>query len=160
MTTLFFIVVGFFFIVGLFSPPVTDRTAKNRPKIITKEFSRKYKEKVQTKKVTLNYNVGDMYMSAEDKATYLQSIEWKALKQRRLHIANYRCENCNSKDKLQLHHITYIRLAQENIEDMAILCGGPNGCHSKLHKIAATMYSNPYGRENEYPLSLLKDNHG
>ena len=44
------------------------------------------------------------------------------------------------------------------IEDVAILCGGINGCHQKLHNIVAKQHpENPYGREHIYSLDLLKN---
>ncbi len=92
-----------------------------------------------------------MFISAKDKLEYMQSDKWRALKFSRLMIAQYKCESCGSFDNLNLHHITYERLTQEAIEDVAILCGGINGCHQKLHNLLG------YDRTTLYPISTIKD---
>ncbi len=97
------------------------------------------------------------FMSAEDKSIYLQSPEWFRLRQSVFIRNNSECQSCGSKNNLEVHHITYARLGNENPNDLITLCGGENGCHGKLHKIADTTYNNGYGRENLYPLSLLKN---
>jgi hypothetical protein len=89
-----------------------------------------------------------MYISAKDKALYLQSKEWKELKLFRLKIAQHKCECCGSTYYLQLHHITYIRLTKEKIGDVAILC---KICHQKIH------YKLGYDRATKYPISSIKD---
>ena len=92
-----------------------------------------------------------MFISAKDKLEYMQSEKWRTLKFYRLMIAQYKCESCGSFNNLNLHHITYERLTQELIEDVAILCGGINGCHTKLHNILG------YDRTTLYPISAIKD---
>jgi hypothetical protein len=89
-----------------------------------------------------------MFISAELKQAYMQSKEWKALKLSRLKIAQHQCEHCGSVYSLQLHHITYERITQEEINDVAILC---NICHQKIHDKLG------YDRATKYPISILKD---
>ena len=89
-----------------------------------------------------------MFISAKDKLEYMQSDKWRTLKFSRLMIAQYKCESCGSFHNLNLHHITYERLTQEALEDVAILCGG---CHTKLHNILG------YDRTTLYPISIIKD---
>ena len=97
----------------------------------------------------------NMYMSAEDKITYLASTKWKQLKSLRALLANSKCEYCDATNNLELHHITYAHLGNENIKDVVLLC---SVCHNTLHNNAAKLYSNPYGRENIYPLYFLHGN--
>lgn len=92
-----------------------------------------------------------MFISAKDKLEYMQSEKWRALKFSRLRIAQHKCESCGSFDNLNLHHVTYERLTQEELEDVAILCGGINGCHTKLHNLLG------YDRRTLYPISAIKD---
>lgn len=92
-----------------------------------------------------------MFISAEAKLFYLQSIEWQNLKKQRLTIAQHKCEYCGSVYQLQCHHITYERLTMEHIDDLIILCGGSNGCHQRIHNLLG------YDRTTEYPISVLKD---
>lgn len=89
-----------------------------------------------------------MFISAKDKLEYMQSEKWRTLKFSRLMIAQYKCESCGSFHNLNLHHITYERLTQEILEDVAILC---EVCHTKLHNILG------YDRTTLYPISIIKD---
>lgn len=89
-----------------------------------------------------------MFISAEDKLEYIQSEKWRTLRFSRLMIAQYKCESCGSFHNLNLHHITYERLTQEELEDVAILC---EVCHTKLHNLLG------YDRTTLYPISILKD---
>lgn len=89
-----------------------------------------------------------MFISAKDKLEYMQSDKWRALKFSRLMIAQYKCESCGSFNNLNLHHVTYERLTQEALEDVAILC---EVCHTKLHNILG------YDRATLYPISIIKD---
>ena len=89
-----------------------------------------------------------MFISAKDKLEYMQSEKWRTLKFSRLMIAQYKCESCGSFHNLNLHHITYERLTQEVLEDVAILC---EVCHTKLHNFLG------YDRTTLYPISAIKD---
>jgi len=63
---------------------------------------------------------------------YLNSKEWKDKREERLQIDNYRCVICKSKYNLQIHHLTYERIKEENIlTDLITLCGK---CHQERHK--------------------------
>lgn len=60
---------------------------------------------------------------------YLQSEHWKNFRNETLKKRN-KCEKCNSKENLCLHHLTYERLGHETQEDIMVLC---NDCHKKIH---------------------------
>ena len=92
-----------------------------------------------------------LFISAEAKLNYLQSPEWYKIRNERMQLAHFKCECCGSTESLQCHHITYERLTQEHIDDLAILCGGSNGCHQRIHDLLG------YDRTTEYPISALKD---
>lgn len=64
-------------------------------------------------------------------ADYLQTPHWKQIRAMALHQANYRCQLCNGKEKLQVHHRTYERLGCEWLEDLTVLC---RGCHELFHQ--------------------------
>ena len=99
-----------------------------------------------------------MFISNAEKLSYMTTKQWKQLKLERLRIAQNKCESCGSTHNLHLHHITYERLTQELVEDVAILCGGIDGCHQKLHDIVAKQHpKSPYGREHIYSLDFLKN---
>jgi hypothetical protein len=62
---------------------------------------------------------------------YLESDQWK---QRRLFMirrAGYRCQICNGRRKLQVHHRTYERVGEERIDDLTVLCAE---CHKLFHR--------------------------
>ena len=92
-----------------------------------------------------------MFISAKAKQAYLDSPEWRALKTKRLVIAQNKCECCGSIYLLQCHHTTYERLTCEHIEDVRILCGGSDGCHQKIHDILG------YDRTTNYPISIIEE---
>ena len=62
---------------------------------------------------------------------YLLSDEWAQI---RIDLFNHRgkqCELCLSKNKLEVHHLTYKNIFNEEPEDLMILC---KSCHKKQHK--------------------------
>lgn len=137
-------------------------------RLYLKELASPWKPKCNPKPLSCNYklyssgqnNLIDLdmkllidyrFISAEDKAIYLQSLEWHAIREKRLAFAQHKCEVCSSTESLQCHHITYERLTNEHIDDLAILCGGSNGCHQRIHDLLG------YDRATEYPISILKD---
>lgn len=65
-------------------------------------------------------------------ANYLQSKHWKGVRQTALERAENRCQLCNKKGKLHVHHRTYENLGQEKDSDLIVLCGS---CHAKFHDI-------------------------
>lgn len=90
----------------------------------------------------------DIFMSAKDKAHYLMSNKWKQLKQQRMDIAQHKCEvvGCNHTTNLVLHHETYIRLSNEGINDVKIIC---KQHHQQIHDLLG------YDRLTEYPISII-----
>jgi len=62
---------------------------------------------------------------------YMASPEWKAKKRQVFSARGYVCEHCKATDvQLHVHHLTYIRLGNEKLEDLAIVC---RPCHNKAH---------------------------
>lgn len=62
---------------------------------------------------------------------YLQSKEWASLRKKVLARAQHRCQLCNSKEKLHVHHRTYERIFKEHVSDLTVLC---EPCHTMFHK--------------------------
>lgn len=61
---------------------------------------------------------------------YLKSATWKKKRQERLSIDNHACVWCGATKNLQVHHLTYSRLGNEDVEkDLCTLCFG---CHKKI----------------------------
>lgn len=61
---------------------------------------------------------------------YLQTPEWKKRRFSMLRWSRRRCEECGSKEKLQVHHKTYERRGQELASDLKVLC---RDCHETHH---------------------------
>jgi hypothetical protein len=53
---------------------------------------------------------------------YLRSPEWQNKRTWALKWADYRCQVCNSPDRLEVHHRTYQNLGQELPGDLTVLC--------------------------------------
>lgn len=66
-----------------------------------------------------------------DKATYLQSAEWQALRNQVLLRDHHTCCKCGlSPSSLDIHHIRYDHLGKEPLEDLVSLC---RKCHQEVH---------------------------
>lgn len=61
---------------------------------------------------------------------HLTSPEWMDFRAEIFKQRGFKCELCKSKKNLQLHHLTYKNLGNEQPEDVMILC---EVCHSKAH---------------------------
>jgi 5-methylcytosine-specific restriction endonuclease McrA len=57
-----------------------------------------------------------------DYQAYIHSPEWKAKSLDAKERAGYRCQVCNSPDRLETHHRTYVNLGHEKPEDLTVLC--------------------------------------
>ncbi len=67
------------------------------------------------------------------KLEYFKSEDWKSLRKKILFRDNYKCSLCPNSiplSQLNIHHITYKNLFNENTEDLKTLC---DTCHTNLH---------------------------
>lgn len=64
-------------------------------------------------------------------AEYLQTDHWKIVRADALVRAGERCQLCNSKTKLNVHHRTYTNRGNEQPGDLIVLC---NDCHTTFHE--------------------------
>ena len=53
---------------------------------------------------------------------YLQSQKWRRLRARRIFKDRGLCAECGSREKLEVHHLTYRRLGMERLDDLITLC--------------------------------------
>lgn len=64
---------------------------------------------------------------------YLRSDEWKKKRAERLAIDSNRCVICGSNQNLNVHHLRYERVCNEDVnQDLVTVC---NKCHTMLHRI-------------------------
>ena len=65
------------------------------------------------------------------KREYLNSFKWSLLRNKRLLLDNYTCQSCKlNNPPLEMHHLTYENIFNENIEDIISLC---RECHQLQH---------------------------
>ena len=64
---------------------------------------------------------------------YLSTKVWDEKRREKLKEAGYKCQLCSKKDvKLHVHHNTYERIGDEDMNDLIVLC---EDCHKKFHDI-------------------------
>jgi len=69
---------------------------------------------------------------------YLRSKKWAIKRKLKLLSVDFRCEKCGysgidetiMEKTLDVHHLTYDRLGDENLEDLQVLC---RDCHERTH---------------------------
>lgn len=72
-------------------------------------------------------------LTREEKyAAYLKSSKWRNKRKKLFAIRGKICEDCGSKRKIQVHHITYDRIFNERLSDLKVLC---EKCHKDTHGI-------------------------
>jgi hypothetical protein len=53
---------------------------------------------------------------------YINGPAWKAKREEKLRQVGRRCECCGSSNRLEVHHLTYVRLFHEDLNDLMVLC--------------------------------------
>ena len=66
-----------------------------------------------------------------DYQIYQASNEWKARVTKVMLRANGLCERCREHKAIHVHHLTYERVGEENLEDLQALCFD---CHDDAHE--------------------------
>ena len=71
--------------------------------------------------------------SKVDYSEYLKSPAWKTRRTERAEIDGWKCAICGSDENLNVHHLTYKNIGNENVQtDLVTLC---RKCHASLHRI-------------------------
>jgi 5-methylcytosine-specific restriction endonuclease McrA len=82
--------------------------------------------------VTFKYLLDYLYTNHMTYKEYLASEHWRDVKDRFMKSKfRKKCFVCGSKNKLNLHHKTYIRVGNEYLTDLCLLC---EECHKKVHE--------------------------
>ena len=84
---------------------------------------------------------------------YLISEDWKRLRNLKLKQADNKCQLCNSADNLQIHHRTYKRVYEEDLNDLTVLC---SYCHYRFHEKLSKIV---HDEIKEYELFIQNLNH-
>lgn len=70
----------------------------------------------------------------EYRDVYLKSAHWAKVRSAALAYADHRCQVCNGRTQLDVHHRTYERLGREKPSDVTVLC---RRCHETHHRAMA-----------------------
>ncbi len=65
---------------------------------------------------------------------YLQSEKWKTKREQRLHLSKHKCSACGQSGLLDVHHLTYARIFNEEMSDLLPLC-------RRHHEIAEQLFT-------------------
>ncbi len=96
----------------------------------------RYRQKKYSRRLTMDMVTGELKTTTytgswwAEYNEYLNSPYWKAKREQRLKIDNYKCVDCESPNNLQVHHKTYVRLRHELMDDLVTLC---ERCHKNRH---------------------------
>lgn len=63
-----------------------------------------------------------------DLKAYYKTAHWQEVRRLKYKQAGGRCEKCNSRKKLETHHIHYRSLHKEKLSDLQLLC---SRCHTR-----------------------------
>lgn len=77
------------------------------------------------------YNIVKCPSFRLDYQKYIESDEWKEVRNDRIFLDGYKCRMCGSAMNLVVHHITYERVPNEDMDDLITLC---RDCHNRLHE--------------------------
>lgn len=77
------------------------------------------------------YRVVNRILKTMPYKDYLETNHWQEFRKRALSRAGYRCQLCNGKKPLHVHHRTYENRGEERYQDVIVLCAD---CHKKFHK--------------------------
>lgn len=103
--------------IGKYALKKTRRNRKNKKKKKHENFSRSnYKHE--------NYERLGYFV-------YIESDRWKIKRDQATNRVKNKCEECGSPYDLQVHHLTYARLGNENLKDLKVLC---RDCHIIAHE--------------------------
>jgi len=107
--------------------PITQKEAEDEIREDRRLISERNKaiKEAREKRMTVKGHNGTYY-------DYLQSFEWSEIRRELFESRGEKCELCGNLNRLQIHHITYARLFNEDPADLQILCVF---CHKRIHGI-------------------------
>jgi hypothetical protein len=65
-----------------------------------------------------------------------KSATWQDKRNERLALDGNRCQGCGSLVNLNVHHLNYRRLGNEQMRDLVTVC---ETCHEKIHRLARSV---------------------
>lgn len=112
-----------------------DKNTQNYINSFLKPTSKYYtvNEEEITNNKNVNYKDIKEYIQTMDYSSFLQTTYWKVISRKKKKDSKNKCQVCNSKDKLNVHHSTYEHHGEEHKyidTDLICLC---EKCHSLFH---------------------------
>lgn len=96
-------------------------------------------------------------MTKEEYQEYLKTEHWQRLRAERLKIDNYKCQYCGRPYDLQVHHLSYDNLWNENVyEDLITLC---KSCHKCIEEIKTKYKDEQVAKWKAQYLAEKEENH-
>ena len=95
--------------------------------LLKKYYKKKKRRKLTSKEKSIRCKAGQKKRYSE----YLKSKEWAEIRIDLFNKRGKKCEWCDCKKSLQVHHLHYRNIFREEPEDLVILC---KVCHEKEHK--------------------------
>lgn len=122
------------------APPTVDRrptppTERLQPALSADELLERRRQSVRR-------------LAKERHAKNRQTDAYRKVRERRLQLANHRCERngCGSSEKLELHHNHYETLGRERLGDVIILCSRCHAAETERQAALARARWRPYSR--------------
>lgn len=82
----------------------------------------------------LGYDTYQQYLETRHWQQFRKKVFKKPEVQRLLKKYNhFVCQFCEKERRLNVHHVTYIRLGHERLQDVYLIC---EDCHAQIHKLA------------------------
>jgi hypothetical protein len=101
----------------------TKLTEDERIEILRKRAKRERREKTrQTKRHKIILTINGKCYPKLPYNEYLKTKWWKCRRRQALRNANHKCQRCDEKHDLEVHHLRYTRLWCEKKEDLIVLC--------------------------------------
>ena len=70
--------------------------------------------------------------AAREASTRTYGAEWRKVRQQALERATHRCEQCGSRRRLQVDHVTPVSQGgTHSLANLMVLCSGPGSCHAQ-----------------------------
>lgn len=71
-------------------------------------------------------------MNKQQYQQYLNSPHWQKMRLLKLKQVGFKCQHTGSREKLDVHHLTYARLGREGLNDLMVL---QRACHDVIEAI-------------------------
>ena len=79
---------------------------------------------------------------------YLRSNHWLNFREKALAAARFECEECGYDENLNVHHLTYVNIGNESLDDVQVLC---YRCHMQTHEDEDNAYFHALNNKETEP---------